>query len=312
MGMYRTVGRSSLILVLGLSVVLTGCSRNTLDFDPTVVEGSAGAITIAAPPLPEGRLLAELYGEVLAENSYDVTYNFGLDSRALYLQALGNDTVDIVPDYSGDVLRHLAPAATEKSFIDVSLAAKKNLSDLGLVGLDPSGAENRRAFVVSPDFATSFSVTSMLDLANFARTLVIATPEGMEVGGAPRVALEKQYSLNDWTPVEFPPTETEAILAALDSGEIDIVVLESGSPVIEARGLVVLEDPSAVFTANNIMPIVTSDRSSRSLILLLDSVSDALTSEALRALVTHHYNERAPGDATIARDWLIRQDLISP
>jgi osmoprotectant transport system substrate-binding protein len=312
MGMYRTVSRASLVLFLGIAVAVTGCSQSTLNFDPTAQAGSAGEITIGAPPLPEGRLLAELYGQVLVENSYDVTYNFGLDSRASYLQALGNDTVDIVPDYSGNVLRHLAPAAPEKSFIDVSLAAKKNLSDLGLVGLDPSQADNRRSYVVSSDFAASYSVSSMLDLGSFGRTLVIASPEGMEAGGAPRVALSKQYSLDDWTPVEFPSADTEAILASLNAGDIDIVVLDSGSAFIEAQSLVVLEDPSAVFTANNLMPIVTSDRSSRSLIVVLDSVSDAVTPEALRALVVRHYNERAPGDATIARDWLIRQGLVSP
>jgi osmoprotectant transport system substrate-binding protein len=312
MGMYRTVSRASLILILGLTLAVTGCSQSTLDFDATAEEGSAGGITIGAPPLPEGRLLAELYGQVLVENSYDVTYNFGLDSRASYLQALGNDIVDVVPDYSGNVLRHMAPAAPEKSFIDVSLAAKKNLSDLGLVGLDPSRAENRRAFVVSPAFAALFSVSSMRDLANFDRTLVIATPEGMEPGGAPSVALSKQYSIDNWSPIEFSRADTETVLASLESGEIDIVVLDSASAFIEARSLVVLEDPSAVFTANNLMPIVTSDRSSRSLIVVLDSVSDAVTPEALRALVFRHSNERAPGDATIARDWLIRQGLVSP
>ncbi|MGV8969130.1 MAG: glycine betaine ABC transporter substrate-binding protein [Microbacteriaceae bacterium] len=309
MGMYRTVRGLSLTVALCVTLSLTGCNSNI--FDQTSQAGSAGEITIGSPNVPEGRLLAELYGQVLSEHSYDVFYNFGVGTRESYIRALQSELIDVIPDYSGDVLQELAQGASEKSVIDVSLAAKKALLDVGLIGLDPSSGQNRRSFVITREFASAHSIESMSDLKDFPRTLLIGATEGTPQGGVGRAPLEKQYEITDWSPVDFPAGQIEAALDSLAAEEVDIVVLASASTQVRTRNLVVLTDPRSVFTAKNVMPIVTSDLSTRSVIDVLDSVSDALTDEALQILFARQANSRAPGDSAIAREWLLKNSLIA-
>ncbi len=307
--MYRTVRRASLCLFMVVVVPLTGCSEV---FGEDVQGSGAGTqITVGSSGVPEGRVLAEVYGQALEDHSYDVSYNFGAGSRAGYLRLMQDGAIDIVPDYSLSLLTNLLPTARARSTVDIGLAVKENLADIGLKSSLPASAENGRTLVVTRTFAEANNLTTVADLRAISRTLVIGGTAEFEGSDAGRAALQKEYAIEGWTLYELASDDEKSAVDALKIGDINVAILTAASPFIAGEGLVALRDTSLLFRANNVIPVLSSKADTRSIVEIVDAVSEKLTTEALRDLIARQANSRAPGDAVIARDWLLRTQLIA-
>jgi osmoprotectant transport system substrate-binding protein len=308
MGMYRTVQCAGLASITALTLTLSGCT--TVLHESRGGVGSGKEITVGSPAVPEGRLLAEIYGQALAEHSFDISYNWGPGSRAEYLRALQDSAIDLVPDYSLGVLADLAPASRERSAVDIRFALKDALADLGLYSTAPAQAENGRAFVVTKAFATTHDAASIADLGVISSTLTIGATAAYERGDTGRASLEKKYGIAGWQLKELENDDPEVAVAALVAGEVDVVVLTAASKYVLPHDLLVLRDTSLLFRVNNVVPVISSDTDTRSVTRIVDAVSKKLTTQALRELITRQANSRV-GDAVIARDWLILNELVN-
>lgn len=83
----------------------------------------------------------------------------------------------------------------------------------------------------------------------------------------------------------FQALEGEAITAALDAGEIDIGLLFSTDPQIAANDFVVLEDDLGMFSADNILPALTTELNDVAGVSdILDALSATLTTENVTAM----------------------------
>jgi osmoprotectant transport system substrate-binding protein len=315
MGMYRTVRREVLSVVAFAAtalctVTLVGCSGQ---FDHAGEGPGAGVeITIGAPAVEEGRLLAEIYGQALADKSFEVSYNFGAGNRSQYLSAMQSGAIDLVPDYSLSVLTHLSPSSPERSAVDVNFAVEDELALLGLYAVAPTEAQNGRAFVVTREFAEAQGVASIADLGSISSELIIGGTKEYERSDAGRAVLKKMYAIAGWRLKVLDTSDPQVAVDALVSGEIDVAVLPAASKYLVPHDLVALTDPSLLFRVNNVIPIVTSEVDTRPIVNVVDAVSEKLTTDALRDLITRQANERAPGDAVIAHDWLVRNGLVEP
>ena len=307
--MYRTVRQAALASIVLASVSLTGCAGQFDVARAGIGEGTA--ITVGVPPVPEGRLLAELYGQALAAQSFDVSYNFGVGTRAEYLSAMQKGSLDLVPDYSLSLLTHLSPESPERSAIDITFALEDELAELGLYSVKSSEGENGRAFVVTREFAEANDVASIADLGAISSTLTIGATKVFERSDAGRAVLKKMYAITGWRLAVLETDDPEVAVSALVAGEIDVAVLPEASRYIVPNDLVALADPSLLFRVSTVVPVVTSEIDTRPIVDIVDSVSEKLTTEALRDLITRQANSRAPGDAVIARDWLLRTQLIA-
>lgn len=308
MGMYRTVRRVAVASATVFALTLTGCSQ--LFPDDGLASGTLSEITVGSPAVPEGRLLAEIYGQALAAYSYDVTYNYGAGNRASYLVSMQNGAIDLIPEYSLSLLTHLSPSALERSKVDVVYAVEGDLADVGLYVLAPAEAVNSRAFVVTREFAEENDVSSIAELGAISSTLTIGGTKAFEKSDTGRAVLKKMYGIAGWRLNDLDSDAPEVAVESLIAGESDVIVLPAASQLIVPNDLVVLSDPSLLFRVNNVIPVVRSEIDTRPIIRIVDAVSEALTTEALRDLITRHANERAPGDAEIAHDWLVRNKLI--
>jgi glycine betaine/choline ABC-type transport system substrate-binding protein len=88
--------------------------------------------------------------------------------------------------------------------------------------------------------------------------------------------------------------------------------MDASSPLIESNNLVIIADPNYALPADNLIPIMASETYPAEIRALVDSVSQALTTEQLQFLTTKRLADNAPSDRQIARDWLAQNQLLGP
>ena len=66
--------------------------------------GGGGAITVGSADFPESQLLAQIYGQALAEAGFDVSYELAIGAREVYFDAVESGEVDLVPEYTNSLL----------------------------------------------------------------------------------------------------------------------------------------------------------------------------------------------------------------
>ena len=102
----------------------------------------------------------------------------------------------------------------------------------------------------------------------------------------------------------FQALEGEAITAALDAGEIDVGLLFSTDPQIAANDFVVLEDDLGMFSADNILPALTTELSEVAGVSdILDGLSATLTTDNVTAMNARFVIDVEDAD-TIAGDFI--------
>ena len=104
----------------------------------------------------------------------------------------------------------------------------------------------------------------------------------------------------------------EAIWLATAGWQVTAADIFTTTPAIKKNGFVVLEDPQNNFAAQNVVPVLRSDKKSDKLIKVLDAVSAKLTTDELLEL-----NEAVSGDAKTepaeaAKNWVVEYGLDKP
>ncbi|NUP59103.1 MAG: glycine/betaine ABC transporter substrate-binding protein, partial [Pseudarthrobacter sp.] len=112
---------------LGLAMALSACggSSNPLSNTPAPSGGASGEATslvVGSADFPESQIIAELYAGALNANGITATTKPNIGSREVYFKAVQDGSVDVVPDYSGNLLLHVDKGATEVSAGDITKA----------------------------------------------------------------------------------------------------------------------------------------------------------------------------------------------
>ncbi len=182
------------------------------------------------------------------------------------------------------------------------------LSEKGVALLEPSGANDTNAFVVTAETAEEHSLATMSDLAPVSGDLILGGPPECPERPFCIPGLKDTYGVEF---KEFRPLDVGGPLtvAALDKGKIDVALLFSTSSVIGDKGWVVLEDDQALQTAENITPVVSEDALDDELETLLNEVSALLTTENMTELNGRvEIEQETPED--VARSFLEENGLL--
>src|SRR5689334_11439697 len=103
------------LAVGALGLALTACGG-----DPTEGEKSAsGTITIGSAAFPENEIIAEIYAQALQDKGIKVEKKLNIGAREAYIPALKNGEIDLLPEYTGNLLTYLDKKATATSPEDV-------------------------------------------------------------------------------------------------------------------------------------------------------------------------------------------------
>ena len=312
MSVRPTLTRASVLIAAGLAAALTlsacGSSSDPLATSSTASaaasgsgSASGGSIVIGSANFPESALIANIYAAALKAKGVDASTNLNIGSREIYLKALQDGSIDLVPEYSGVLLQYFDPTATAVSSDDVytALVAK---TPSGLKVLTKSAAEDKDAVVVTKATADANNLKSIADLAPVASTFVLGGPPEWATRPTGVPGLKEKYGL---TFKEFKALDAGGplTLGALTSDQIQAGNLFTTDPSIPANNLVVLEDPKNLFAAQNVLPLINAAKSSPQVEAALDAVSAKLDTATLTQLLTKVQVEKEDS-AQVAQEWV--------
>lgn len=301
---HRLPALAGLVLV---PLALTACGGGDPTSESTTGgSAAAGTITVGSANFPENVLLAEIYAGALRADGLEVTTNLNIGSRETYLPALEDGSIDLMPEYTGALLLNLDPDATAVSSDDVYAALGEALPDT-LTALTPSEAEDKDSIVVTTATAEKYDLTSIGDLADVAGDLTLGAPPEFKEHAQGWPGLQKVYGVTFGT---FKALDVAGPLtvSALKNGQVDAADLFSTDPSIAENDFVVLEDPEFLFTAQNVVPVIATDKATGTTTATLDAVSAALTTADLTAMLERTVLGKEDA-ADVAQDWLTEHQL---
>ena len=306
----RTVSRRTALAAagaLGMAGILSACGLS----GDKVFSGEHEGIIVGSAAFAESQILAEIYAGALSRAGFNARTQLSIGAREAYLGALASGAVDVIPDYSGNLLLYLDPKATANTAQEILQALPAALGTLTTGGsgaeiraLNASEAEDKDSLVVTAQTAQKYGLRSLEDLASRCTNLKLgAAPEFAERAyGIP--GLKEKYGC---VPAEFVPLSDGGgalTVKALLDDTVQVVDLYSTTPAIEQNQLVVLEDPKNMILAQQVLPIINTSRVPDSAAEVLNRVSAKLTTADLRTL-----NDRVSGTskqepAQAAAAWL--------
>lgn len=273
-------------LAILLAVLLSGCgSANPLGGGP--ISGDLKTVTVGSADFPESKILAEIYAQALEANDFQIRRQFGIGSRETYVPAVQDHSIDLIPEYTGNLLQYFDAEATATTPDEVLIALFKALpGDLSI--LSPSPAEDKDTLAVTAATAQRWNLKTIADLAAHSAEVKVGAPSEFQTRQTGLVGLKARYGL-EIAPANFVAISDgggPATVQALNSGAVTAANIFSTSPAIVQHHLVPLGDPENVFLAANVVPLVASQKMSNELKTVLDAVSAKLTTEALIELNT--------------------------
>ncbi len=289
-------------LVAVAALALAGCaSSDPLGGDassPAPTSGSgtgSSTIVVGSQAYYSNEIIAEIYAQALEGAGFTVERKFQIGQRDLYIPSLEDGSVQLFPEYTGNLLQFFEPDTTATTSEDV-YAALKNALPEGLTVLDQSSATDQDSYNVTADFAQKNNLTSLEDLAGLSGLTLGGAPELEERPYGPK-GLKSVYGVD----VAFSAT-ADTTVDELVAGNIQIANVYSADPRIQTNDLVTLEDPKGLFLASNVVPVVSSAIADE-IADVINPISAALTPEGLVALNVES-TEQKRSSADIAKDWL--------
>ena len=299
-----------------LAVACAACVSSSVPRSPSsghTAGPNRAVIAVGSFDFPESVLLAEIYGGALAAQGFPVRIVPDLGSRELVDPALMSGLIQLVPEYAGSALEFvsLGRRSATSSVEATKSALTGSLAGTGLVVGRPAAAQDNNAVVVTAATAGRYHLRSIADLATWAPRLVFGGPS--ECPGRPYClsGLKRTYGLHfrAFVPLDAGGPLT---LQALHAGDVDVALLFSTNPSIQAQHLVVLADDRGLQPAENITPLIHRDvvaRYGAGLVAVLNRVSARLDTGSLSAMdALVQLDGQAP--RRVAGSWLRMQGLI--
>ena len=291
--------RAASVLALAGMLALAGCGSS----DPLANEPSAGAsgesdksVVVGSQAYYSNEIIAEIYAQALEKAGFTVERKFNIGQRDAYMPQLENGSIDIMPEYTGNLLQYFEPKTSARASEDVYDELGKALPD-SLAVLDQAQASDQDSYTVTEKFAKDNSVSSIEDLAKVSQKLTLGGPPELAERPYGPKGLSKTYGVD----VAFSATG-DTTVEDLNAGTVNVANVFTADPRIKTDKLVVLDDPKALFLASNVVPVVEADKSEE-LAAVINPISAKLSAEELINLnVQSTVEQKSAQD--IASAWL--------
>jgi len=257
----------------------------------------------------ENQLVAEMYAQVLERAGYGVERQFDLRSREISQNALESGQIDLKPEYLSSLLLFLDPNAQASD--DPASVARQDgelLQPRGITVLTPSPAHDTNEFVANAQTARRFDLTTMSSLAPVAGQLTFGGPPECPQRPFCLPGLNRVYGIlfDDFEALDAGGPQT---IAALEADDVQVGLLFSTDPSIEENGFVPLVDDKHLQNAENITPVIRSDKLNGEVRGLLDAVSARLSTQTVTDLVGKVVIDRQ-NVAAVAKEFLTANGLL--
>lgn len=297
---------------LSLALALSACGGSPLAPESSAGGGGTGGdspVVVGSANFPENAIIAEIYAGALNAAGVEATTKLNIGAREVYIKAIQDGSVDVVPDYSGNLLGFVDAANTVTDPADVLAALPAKLPD-GLSVLEASNAEDKDALVVTAETAAKYGdLKTIEDLAKVCDQLTFGAPPEFQTRPYGLPGLEKIYNC---VPKAFTPISDGGgplTVKALLNDEIQVADIFTTSPAIPANKLVVLEDPLNNWLAQQVLPLVKTERINDAAKTALNNVSAKLSTEDLISLRDEVEGEAKMDPKVAATAWLKDQGI---
>ena len=307
----RRRGRSTAVL-LADTLIAAGCgSSNPLGGG--TVSGDLKSVVVGSADFPESKIVAEIYAHALEVNGFTVGRQFGIGSRESYIPALRDHSIDLVPEYIGNLLQYFDPTSTVTTPDQVELALFRALpGDLTI--LTPAPANDTDTVTVTEATAAKWKLVSIADLAPHSAEVKFGAPSEFLNRSVGLAGLKANYGLNISADnfVAISDGGGPATVRSLVNGTVTAANIFSTSPAIPQNKFVVLDDPKHNFLPGNVVPLVSSQKMSEALKSVLDAVSAKLTTPGLTQLNAAVSGNSGVDPDQAARTWLQDNGFDTP
>ncbi len=297
-------------LALGLATALSACGSS----DPTAAPSASGGgqtIIVGSFAFPESEILGEIYAQALESKGVTVQKKFNIGPRQQTIPALKDGSINLIPEYNGNLLAYYDTTYTERTTAEVDGALPDAVAADQLRVLNSSAAEDKDAYVVTRATADK-GLSSIGDLSKIVPFKLGSNPQFGELGyGIP--GLKSVYGVGtkkgdvDFVPIEdFGGPDT---VKALVDDAVQVADIYTTSPAIKSEDLVVLEDPKNMISAQNVLPLVSQAVYTEQLAETLNGVSAQLTTDDLITLRNRVEGDEKASAETAAKEWLAQKGL---
>jgi osmoprotectant transport system substrate-binding protein len=306
----RTFIRSAIAATAVFALAACGGGSDPLSGPSSAGSGSAPAkvdsLTVGSANFAESQLLAEIYAQALEAKGIKVNRKLNIGARELYMAAIKDGSVDLLPEYTGATLVYFKKDAPENE-AEAVYKAIPGVLPKGLEVLDKSAAADEDAIVVTKATADKYSLKSIADLKAVSKNMVAGGGPEFKIRTAGLAGMKDKYG------VEFKEFKTldpggPLSLKALKDGTIQVTQFFTTQSVIKDNNLVVLEDPQHIHLPNNVVPLIRTDHKSPDVATTLNAVQAKLTTDGLTDLVKRIEVGKESADV-VAKDWLSKNPL---
>ena len=280
--------------------ILTLCSALLLS--ATSSAWAAPKVIVGSADFPESQLLGTIYAGALEAQNIPVEKKLNIGSREVYIPALLDGSITLIPEYSGARLSYLDAKNAAHGSEDVARELAAKLPEKVKM-LQISQAQDIDVLAVTQKTADKYKLKTIADLQPVASQLVLGGPAEWKTRHEGLSGLRDVYGLN-FKSFKVLDVGGPLTLSAMKNNQVQVADLLSTSPAIKKDRLVVLEDTKHLFAAQNIVPIVASEALNDAVTTTLNKVSAQLTTEDLIDM-----NEKIAEFVSIddiAHQWLVK------
>ncbi|QNN82383.1 ABC transporter substrate-binding protein [Brachybacterium sp. Z12] len=268
--------------------------------------GGAGTIAIGSQAYYSNEIIAELFAQVLEAEGFTVDRQFQIGQREVYMPELEAGSLDVLPEYLGNLLQHYDAEAESASPEETHIALGEALPE-GLRVLSFAEASDQDSYTTTADFAGTHSLTAIGDLADVDEDLKIAANSEFDVRPYGPDGVKTVYGV-EVTVVPVEDSGGPLTVQALLDGDVQLADIYTADPAIAENDLVVLEDPESMILPQNVVPVV-SEKIDEAAAAAIDGVLAELSADDLVELNRQSVVDQA-SSADIASGWLTEKGLV--
>jgi osmoprotectant transport system substrate-binding protein len=296
------------VAVVALSLAACGSSGDPLAGGSAAPSGSSagGPIIVGSANFTESNVIGELYAQAMKAKGVQTSTKPNIGSREVYIKALKDKSISVVPEYTGNLLGYFDKTSTATSASDIEAALPKAVgADLKV--LKVSAAADQDVYVVTKQYAADNQIASLEDLKKVASTATLGGPSELSQRPYGPIGLKKVYGVTFKAVKGYdsPAVKVKDLNAnKFQVGEF----FTTDSPIAE-NGYVELKDPKNLIKPQNVVPLVRAEVASNTAATgAIEAVQAALTTADLTAL-----NKKVDVDHEdpnqVAAEWLKSKGL---
>ncbi len=310
----RRIRRTLAAALVGVAATsMTACGANTdpMGSDSAAPSGSGSAaggaaVVVGSANFTESEVLAELYAGALKAKGVEASTKTNIGSREVYIKALRDRSISVVPEYTGNLLLYLDKNAKATTSAEIEAALPK-AAGADLKVLKSSPAADQDVYVVTKKTSQEKGIASLADLSKIAGSSTLGGPSELQTRAYGPPGLKKNYGV---TFKGFKPYDSPAVkVKDLNDDKIQVATFFTTDAAIPDNGYVMLKDPKSMILPQNVVPLMRADVASNTAATgAIEAVQAALTTEDLSALNKKVDVDHEDPDQ-VAAEWLKGKNL---